>query len=65
MNHKLKIGLILENEYVNSHLKELIEWVSSQTEMEISHYLIADNVPNTQSSKIKKLFSLSLSLIHI
>ena len=59
MNHKLKIGLILENEYVNSHLKELIEWVSNQTEMEISHYLIADNVPNTQSSKIKKLFSLS------
>ena len=59
MNHKLKIGLILENEYVNSHLKELIEWVSNQNEMEISHYLVADNVPNTQSSKIKKLFSLS------
>jgi len=59
MNHKLKIGLILENEYVNSHLKELIEWVSNQNEMEISHYLVADSVPNTQSSKIKKLFSLS------
>lgn len=59
MNHKLKIGLILENEYVNSHLKDLIEWVSNQNEMEISHYLVADNVPNTQSSKIKKLFSLS------
>lgn len=59
MNHKLKIGLILENEYVNSHLKELIEWVSNQNEMEISHYLVADSVPNTKSSKIKKLFSLS------
>ena len=59
MNHKLKIGLILENEYVNSHLKELIEWVSNQNEMEISHYLVADSVPNTQSSKIKKLFSFS------
>ena len=59
MNKKLKIGLILEDEYINSHLKELIEWISSQAEMEISHYLISDNVPDTQSSKIKKLFSLS------
>ena len=59
MNKKLKIGLILEDEYINSHLKELIEWISSQAEMEISHYLVSDNVPDTQSSKVKKLFSLT------
>ena len=59
MNKKLKIGLILEDEYINRHLKELIEWISSQAEMEISHYLVSDNVPDTQSSKVKKLFSLT------
>ena len=59
MNQKLKIGLLLENEYVNSHIKELIEWASNENGIEISHYLIARNNPNIQDSVIKKLFSIT------
>ena len=59
MNEKLKIGLLLENEDINNHIKELIEWASNEHEIEITHYLIAKNTPDTQNSKIKKLFSLS------
>jgi len=59
MNQKLKIGLLLENEHINSHVKELIEWASNQSEIEITHYLIANNTPSTQNSRIKKLSSLS------
>ena len=59
MNEKLKIGLLLENENINNHIKELIEWASNEHEIEITHYLIAKNTPDTQNSKIKKLFSLS------
>ena len=59
MNEKLKIGLLLENENINNHIKELIEWASNEQEIEITHYLIAKNTPDTQNSKIKKLFSLS------
>ena len=59
MNQKLKIGLLLENEYVNSHIKELIEWASNESGIEISHYLIAKNNPNIQNSLIKKLFSVT------
>ena len=59
MNEKLKIGLLLENEDINNHIKELIEWASNENEIEITHYLIAKNTPDTQNSKIKKLFSLS------
>ena len=59
MNQELKIGLLLENEYVNSHIKELIEWASNENGIEISHYLIARNNPNIQDSVIKKLFSIT------
>ena len=59
MNKKLKIGLLLENEDINNHIKELIEWSSNEHEIEITHYLIAKNTPDTKNSKIKKLFSLS------
>ena len=54
MNEKLKIGLLLENEDINNHIKELIEWASNEHEIEITHYLIAKNTPDTQNSKIKK-----------
>lgn len=59
MNHKLKIGLLLENENINYYLKEFINWVSNQNDMEISYYLVANNTVDNQSSKIKKLLSIS------
>lgn len=59
MNHKLKIGLLLENEDINYYLKEFINWVSNQNDMEISYYLVANNTVDNQSSKIKKLLSIS------
>ena len=59
MNHKLKIGLLLENENINYYLKEFINWVSNQNDMEISFYLVANNTVDNQSSKIKKLLSIS------
>ena len=59
MNHKLKIGLLLENENINYYLKEFIKWVSNQNDMEISYYLVANNTVDNQSSKIKKLLSIS------
>ena len=59
MNHKLKIGLLLENENINYYLKEFINWVSNQNDMEISYYLVANKTFDNQSSKIKKLLSIS------
>ena len=59
MNHKLKIGLLLENENINYYLKEFINWVTNQNDMEISYYLVANNTVDNQSSKIKKLLSIS------
>lgn len=59
MNQKLKIGLLLENEKINYHQKEFLNWAFSQNNLEISHYLIPQNIFFNRSSKIKKLLSLS------
>ena len=59
MNQKLKIGLLLEDDYINKYQKELVDWITNQSEMEVTHYLIASNTPSIQTSKIKKLLSIS------
>ena len=59
MDQKLKIGLLLEDENISFYLNDLINWISNQNKMEVTHYLVANTKTDGQNSKIKKLFSLS------
>ena len=57
MNEKLKIGLLLENEYINKYIKDLLEWSLNEPNIEITHYIISKNRFEENSSKLNKILN--------
>ena len=57
MNEKLKIGLLIENEYINNYIKNLLEWSLNEPSIEITHYIISKNSFEANNSKLNKLLN--------